>query len=69
MVKMVTGVVNNMSVDKVNQIEHEVREIHTHIKKSNLDLREKIKLIQEEMTAWPSLKIKDVKRKSKRTVR
>lgn len=58
-----------MSTDKLNQIEHEVREIHTHIKKSNLDLRQKIKLIQEEMTEWPSLKIKDVKRKTRKPVR
>jgi hypothetical protein len=58
-----------MSTDKLNQIEHEVREIHTRIKKSNLDLREKIKQIQEEMTEWPSLKIKDVKRKHKKSMR
>ncbi len=58
-----------MSTDKLNQIEHEVREIHTHIKKSNLVLREKIKMIQEEMVGWPSLHIKDVKRKSRKSVR
>ncbi len=58
-----------MSTDKRNQIEHEVREIHTHIKKSNLVLREKIKMIQEEIVAWPSLYIKDVKRKPRKSVR
>jgi hypothetical protein len=66
---MVTGVVNNMSADKLNQIEIEVKEIHTHIRKSNLNLREKIKMIQEEMTAWPSIHIKDAKRKSRKSVR
>ena len=55
-----------MSTDKLNQIEHEVREIHTHIKKSTLDLREKIKMIQDEMG---SLHIKNVKRKNKKSVR
>ena len=58
-----------MSDDKLNQIEHEVREIHTHIKKSNLVLREKIKMIQEEMVEWPSLHIKNVKRKTRKPVR
>ena len=66
---MVTGVVNNMGADKLNQIETEVKEIHTHIRKCNLDLRQKIKMIQEEMTAWPSLKIKDGKRKTRKPVR
>ena len=58
-----------MSTDKLTKIETEVREIHTHIKKSNLNLREKIKFIQEEMSEWPSLKIKDVKRKTRKSVR
>lgn len=58
-----------MSTDKLNQIEHEVREIHTHIKKSNLVLREKIKMIQEEMGEWPSLHIKNGKRKNKKSMR
>ncbi len=58
-----------MSDDKLNKIEHEVREIHTHIKKSNLNLREKIKMIQEEMVEWPSLYIKDVKRKTRKPLR
>ena len=66
---MVTGVVNNMGADKLNQIETEVKEIHTHIRKSNLVLREKIKMIQAEMCEWPSLRIKDVKRKSRKPVR
>lgn len=66
---MVTEEQNNMSTDKQNKIDHEVREIHTHIKKSNLILREKIKMIQEEIVEWPSLHIKDVKRKNKKSVR
>lgn len=58
-----------MSTDKLNKIETEVREIHTHIKKSNLVLREKIKMIQDEIGEWPSLRIKDAKRKSRKSVR
>jgi hypothetical protein len=58
-----------MSADKLDKINHEIREIHTHIQKSNLNLREKIKMIQEEMTEWPSLTTKDVKRKNKKSVR
>jgi len=66
---MATGAQNNMSTDKLTKIETEVREIHTHIKNSNLNLREKLKMIQEEMSAWPSLHLKNVKRKHKRSVR
>jgi len=58
-----------MSTDKLTQIEHEVREIHTHIKKSNLDLREKIKMIQDKIVGWPSLHSKNVKRKNRKSVR
>lgn len=58
-----------MSTDKLNQIEHEVREMHTHFKKSNLDLREKIKMVQDKIVSFPSLHIKDVKRKNKKSVR
>lgn len=66
---MATGEQNNMSNDKLTKIDHEVREIHTHIKKSNLVLREKIKMIQDEIDAWPSLHLKDVKRKTRKSVR
>lgn len=58
-----------MSADKLNNIEHEVNQLHTHIQKSTLDLREKIKQIQEGITEWPLLKSKNVKRKHKRSVR
>ena len=58
-----------MSADKLDKINHEIRELHTHIQKSNLNLREKIKMIQEEMTEWPSLTIKDAKRKNRKPVR
>lgn len=44
-----------MSVDKIRKIDHEIREIHTQIKKSNLVLRERMKEIQREMTEWDSL--------------
>jgi len=49
---MVMEEVNNMSADKINKIEKDVKELHTHIKKSNLVLRQRIKEIQEEMTEW-----------------
>jgi len=52
---MVLGVVNNMSADKLKKIDHEVKKIHTHIKKANLVLRQRIKDIQEEMEEWDCL--------------
>jgi hypothetical protein len=51
-VKTATEEVNNMSADKVNKIEQDVKEIHTRIKKSNLVLRKRIKDIQEDMREW-----------------
>jgi hypothetical protein len=47
--------VNNMSADKMRKIDHEVKEIHTQIKKSNLVLRQRMHDIQEEMEEWDSL--------------
>jgi len=47
--------VNNMSADKLNKIEQDVEKIHSHIKKSNLVLRQRIKEIQQEMTEWDLL--------------
>ena len=58
-----------MSTDKQNHIENQVQEFHTHIQNSTLNLREKIKQIQEVITEWPLLKTKNVKRKHKRSVR
>jgi hypothetical protein len=58
-----------MSSDKLNQIDTEIKDIHAHIKKSNINLRAKIKMIQDELCDWPSFNIKDVKRKNKKTVR
>ena len=44
-----------MSADKLNKIEQDVEKIHSHIKKSNLVLRQRIKEIQQEMTEWDLL--------------
>ena len=44
-----------MSADKINKIDSEINRIHTHIKKSNLVLRQRIKEIQQEMTEWDVL--------------
>jgi hypothetical protein len=49
---MVTGEVNNMSADKLNKIEKDVKDCQIHIKKSNLILRQRIKDIQQEMVDW-----------------
>jgi hypothetical protein len=58
-----------MSADKITKIDHEINEIHTHIQKSNINLRAKIKMIQDELCDWPSLTTKDVKRKNRKSVR
>jgi hypothetical protein len=47
--------VNNMSVDKSRKIDHEVKEIHSQIKRSNLVLRQRMKDIQQELVEWDSL--------------
>ena len=52
---MVTAGANNMSADKLNKIDSEINRIHTHIKKSNIVLRQRIKEIQQEMTEWDVL--------------
>jgi hypothetical protein len=49
---MVMVGVNNMSAEKINKIEQDVKDIHTQIKKSNLVLRQRIKDIQQEMVEW-----------------
>ena len=46
---------NNMSADKINKIEKDVKDIHTQIKKSNLVLRQRIKDIQNDMKEWDFL--------------
>ena len=48
----ITEAVNKMSTDRVKRIDHEVREIHSQIKRSNLVLRQRMKEIQAEMTEW-----------------
>lgn len=52
---MGTEAVNNMSADKINKIEKDIKDIHTYIKKSNLGLRKRIKEIQQEMSEWDTL--------------
>ena len=47
--------VSNMSADKARKIDHEVKEIHTQIKKSSLILRQRMKDLQTEMEEWDSL--------------
>ena len=44
--------VNNMGTERSKRIDHEVKEIHSQIKKSNLVLRQRMKDIQAEMTEW-----------------
>ncbi|MGH7974745.1 MAG: hypothetical protein ACREBR_04420 [bacterium] len=41
-----------MSADKIKKIDHEIKEIHTHIKQANLGLRQRIKEIQQSMPEW-----------------
>jgi hypothetical protein len=41
-----------VSIDKSKKIDRDVKEIHTHIKKSNLVLRQKMKDLQVEMEEW-----------------
>jgi hypothetical protein len=41
-----------MSTERSKRIDHEVREIHSQIKKSNLVLRQRMKDIQAEMSEW-----------------
>jgi hypothetical protein len=45
-------VVSKMSTERSKRIDHEVKEIHSQIKKSNLVLRQRMKDIQAEMTEW-----------------
>lgn len=52
---MVMGVVNNMSVDKSNKIDIEVKKIHADIKNANLALRVRMHDIQTELTEWDVL--------------
>lgn len=53
---MVTGVVNNMSADRIKKIDHEIKKIHIQIKETNKGLRNRIKDICEEMQTWDGLK-------------
>jgi hypothetical protein len=41
-----------MSADKIHKIDHEIKEIHSQIKRNNLVLRQRMKDIQAEMTEW-----------------
>jgi hypothetical protein len=43
---------NNMGADKQRKIDHEVKEIHTQVKKSSLILRQRMKDLRTEMTEW-----------------
>ena len=47
--------VSNMSAERSRKIDHEVKEIHTHIKKANLILRQRMKDIQQELEGFDSL--------------
>jgi hypothetical protein len=49
---MVMEAVNNMSADKQKKIDHEVKEIHTQIKRNNLVLRQRMQDLREEMEEW-----------------
>jgi hypothetical protein len=51
---METVGVNKMSDAQRKKIDHEIKEIHTQIKKSNLVLRQRIKDIQQELIEWDS---------------
>ena len=44
-----------MSAERIRKIDHDVKEIHTQIKKSNLVLRQKMKDIQQELEEFDSL--------------
>ena len=44
--------VNNMGADKQRKLDHEVKEIHTQVKKSSLILRQRIRDLQSEMEEW-----------------
>ena len=53
--KLITVINLSQEYDKMKKIDHEVKKIHTHIKKANLVLRQRIKDIQEEMEEWDCL--------------
>jgi len=53
---MATGVVNNMSADRIKKIDHEVRKIHIQIKETNKGLRNRLKDIMHDMETWDGLK-------------
>ena len=41
-----------MGADKQRKIDHDVKEIHSQVKKSSLILRQRMRDLQSEMTEW-----------------
>ena len=52
----VTGMVNNMSADKIKKIDGEIKKFHIQIKETNRGLRDRIKDICKEMPTWEGFK-------------